>query len=414
MTAIWAIIHSSVRGYRTFRGRPKSSWESVLGEKLMPESVPQNANVINDEEYDFDSYESNFAIIGEFHKIHEKEIAIQKKKIYTHITKQKYFKNKEPILLTWEEMKQIRLLHSEDPNKWSLDRLSESFPASRETITKILRSKWLPKSVEAIRNHDVQVLNNWKLLKVEKLAVNSKLHKHLMKFRNRNIKIMDQEVMEKMITVNSVYSNRISNMFSNIIQGYINSNSFHKKSNEVEKMYNQSIGKKHKQFPLGILDDKIILSGKHSQETTYDMFLKKYVENIDMDIITPVDQVIVNENKQQNSEAYKSQSLVLESKSIMGNFKQLGATKEKTHEVLFAENIKQEPFCTIISIMSNGNSMETGVITRQKKVSTTPDDYLEFIKIPHKSYKPKAVYRIQDRYYDNDGEFLYRVPGILS
>lgn len=36
------------------------------------------------------------------------------------------------------------------------------------------------------------------------------------------------------------------------------------------------------------------------------------------------------------------------------------------------------------------------------------------IHIPRKLYRKGATYRVDDSYYDDDGEFLYRVPGMTG
>lgn len=41
-------------------------------------------------------------------------------------------------------------------------------------------------------------------------------------------------------------------------------------------------------------------------------------------------------------------------------------------------------------------------------------DYPERIIIPKNKYKPGYTYKLNDCYYDDDGEFLYRVPGMYK
>lgn len=36
------------------------------------------------------------------------------------------------------------------------------------------------------------------------------------------------------------------------------------------------------------------------------------------------------------------------------------------------------------------------------------------IHIPRKLWKKYATYKVEDCYYDDDGEFLYRVPGMTG
>lgn len=74
MKAVWLIVHSSFRGYRTFgRGR-KSSWDSVTaGETSQSQMLSESANNFDESnEYDLDLYESDFSNISEMDKMHEK------------------------------------------------------------------------------------------------------------------------------------------------------------------------------------------------------------------------------------------------------------------------------------------------------------------------------------------------------
>lgn len=57
---------------------------------------------------------------------------------------------------------------------------------------------------------------------------------------------------------------------------------------------------------------------------------------------------------------------------------------------------------------------------KPNKVSATKKkdySFLEYplhIRIPRKVHKPGCVYKLNDCYYDDDGQFLYRVPGMGS
>ena len=59
---------------------------------------------------------------------------IEKRRI---IEKKVYPKPTNPSLLTWMEKEMIRYLHRMDPEEWSYERLSESFPATTAVIHKV-------------------------------------------------------------------------------------------------------------------------------------------------------------------------------------------------------------------------------------------------------------------------------------
>ena len=58
----------------------------------------------------------------------------------------------------------MRYLHQEYPEEWPVDRLAKSFPVSKEGVVKILKSKFVPKTVDEIIRHDERVTRNWKAL----------------------------------------------------------------------------------------------------------------------------------------------------------------------------------------------------------------------------------------------------------
>jgi hypothetical protein len=62
--------------------------------------------------------------LGDTHRQHEKDVRRMKEKVQLMIVKQKYFKDKSPNFLTYNEKEQIRTLHEEDSEKWTVDKLS--------------------------------------------------------------------------------------------------------------------------------------------------------------------------------------------------------------------------------------------------------------------------------------------------
>lgn len=100
----------------------------------------------------------NQAILSEEEKL--------KQKTKFKVIERKYFKKSQEInLLTWDAKEQIRFLSNEYPDEWTVDRLSESFPVSRDGVVKLLKSQFRPKSLEEVVKHDRRVQKNWKQLK---------------------------------------------------------------------------------------------------------------------------------------------------------------------------------------------------------------------------------------------------------
>lgn len=77
-----------------------------------------------------------------------------------------------PRTLTWEAMEQIRYLHKEFADSWSIPRLAEGFDVSTDVIRRVLKSKFVP-TLEQKLKQDQKVLkkaglpgsgDNWKVL----------------------------------------------------------------------------------------------------------------------------------------------------------------------------------------------------------------------------------------------------------
>ena len=85
-----------------------------------------------------------------------------RKKILYKIIGHKYFRQPQPLnLLTWDAKEQIRYLHAEYPDEWTVDRLADSFPVDRNGVINIIRSKFGPRSIGDVIRHDRRVKGHW-------------------------------------------------------------------------------------------------------------------------------------------------------------------------------------------------------------------------------------------------------------
>lgn len=78
---------------------------------------------------DIEEMEADFMKIGKTYDQHINEIEVMKENVKHHIVSQKYFKKQMPNFLTWSDKEQIKYLHKTDPEEWTVERLSEAFPA---------------------------------------------------------------------------------------------------------------------------------------------------------------------------------------------------------------------------------------------------------------------------------------------
>ena len=104
------------------------------------------------------------------------------------IIERKYFKQEQELnLLTWDAKEQIRYLHAEFPEEWTLERLVESFPISRDGLIRLLRSRFQPGSLEEVLEHDERVQNHWKMLKDGRSNVQSRYLQLIEAVKQKNV-----------------------------------------------------------------------------------------------------------------------------------------------------------------------------------------------------------------------------------
>ncbi|XP_063434049.1 uncharacterized protein LOC134715652 [Mytilus trossulus] len=86
---------------------------------------------------------------------------LERNKLKKKIIERKYFKKTpEKNVLTWQAKEQMRYLNQEYPEEWTVEKLIESFPVSREGVIGILKSTYLPSDEKEIRKHDDKAILN--------------------------------------------------------------------------------------------------------------------------------------------------------------------------------------------------------------------------------------------------------------
>uniref|UniRef100_A0A1A9W8W5 Uncharacterized protein n=1 Tax=Glossina brevipalpis TaxID=37001 RepID=A0A1A9W8W5_9MUSC len=154
------------------------------------DKIEDAADIIREDPEGHGDLESDFMQASKSYREHEFDLDKRREQIRRLMIKHKYFRGETlPNLLTYAEKEHIRLLHSRDAEEWSIERLAESFPATPEIITKILRSNWRPLSVKRVRSHDQRVFENWQLYKKGEFdkQLPLELKEHLKKFIDRRL-----------------------------------------------------------------------------------------------------------------------------------------------------------------------------------------------------------------------------------
>ncbi|XP_041361127.1 uncharacterized protein LOC121377263 [Gigantopelta aegis] len=97
------------------------------------------------------------------------------------ILEKKFFKQPaEPNILSWNTKEQIRLLNRKDPDEWTVDRLADSFPVSRDSIIRILKSTYRPTTDAEIAKHDQRARNHFLAFKSALDDEQIAFHDHVM------------------------------------------------------------------------------------------------------------------------------------------------------------------------------------------------------------------------------------------
>ncbi|EFN76700.1 uncharacterized protein LOC105190326 isoform X1 [Harpegnathos saltator] len=393
--------------------------------------------------HDIGEFEADFMNISESHKMYEREMVMNKERLKRQIVARKYFKESEPRFLTFEEKEQICTLHESDPEKWPVEKLSESFPALPVTIKKILRAKWSPKSVDSIVQYDTIALENWKKFRAGKLAVNPMLRQHLMKFKDRQIVMTDRELLaKKFVPPKPQFKKPTKNLFSSIVEGYLNEQQDNTQlqsdeSNRISDVSSSSNGHQNLLAANTTTDDRSIAARNSKQlilNSKKDLTLKlqsdlekdgivsyndaKKNNKIKKKLFTFNEFVKAGLNDTFNMSPEESATLLdvyKEQVNTSGEEQAIEVATASRNEVINSEKnsaISKYEDCDS-DVEVHHNQTDTYIKAWIKKIDTE-GNYLNPIKIAKNVYKPGMTYRINDCYYDDDGEFLYRVPGVRS
>ncbi|CAG9818329.1 unnamed protein product [Phaedon cochleariae] len=332
---------------------------------------------------DLDDLETDFMNVQQSHKDHMREMEVKQEKLKYMIVKQKYFKEKYPNFLTWQDKEQIRYLHHKDPQDWTVDKLAESFPALPNIIMKILRSNF-SKSDSKIVNHDANVQKNWKSFeKGEMTDLPEDLVEHLNKFTKR---ISRNNLVQYSSPVNNkkeiIVQPDAPREFSEIISSYERLKNKNRVQEEVKEVQTVS------NYPS--------LPANPENSDTYLMIDKKNMKQRKHMTLTQL------QNKIQ-TKALDGNILSEDEKMIL---KEINPPTE-TENISLAQVNEEDT-----TIIMNKFNSTGGSLVKKSERDYNHLIYPEKIRIPKDKVRKGYTYRLNDCFYDCDGEFLYRVPGM--
>lgn len=326
--------------------------------------------VANDTEFLETEPESDFMNVGKAHKQFEQEEKRFKQRLSTMIVGQKYFKERGINFLTWSEKEQIRMLHQEHPEEWPAERLSESFPADPFTISKIIKNKWQPRDEKRIQKHDESVRKSWQKFKAGELddQVEPLLAENLKKFAHRYFKRTVEPKINRKLGVEIPKPSR--DEFSSIITSC--------------KKYAP------KEEPSPTQNEVLLLKGSRLRFPDH--------HNPDLDSVVLEGDIGKPDNRWLTLEKYQQDH-------------NEAVEPAQDQEVPVAELSRplSDDFRKIQKFEKPDASVESLQFSNEKVFKSL--EIQEEIRIPKKLWKKDQIYKVNDCYYADDGEFLYRVPG---
>lgn len=191
------------------------------------------------------------------------------------------------------------------------------------------------------------------------------------KFSDRSLNFKTFNIPEKIVVEKKPL---ISTEFSDIITSY------EKLKNQSKDGIDKSSDMKHNLIESDIFEEKN--EEKLPKTNRKNITLQQLKQNIQNQVV-------------------KGEELQVEDKIILDGIKE-----ETEHNVV---EIEKEQ---IKSILSQPKFQAAGGITKNTQRDYSHLMYPHKIMIPKKIFKQGYTYKLNDCYYDSDGRFLYRVPGM--
>lgn len=318
---------------------------------------------------DLSKNEGDFSSTSETYQQYRQETRTEAENLRRSMVRKKYFNEKQLSFLTWAEMEQIRLLNGKDPEEWNEQRLAESFPSDVPTIRKILKANWQPSDGKRVVKHDEMVRLNWKsFVNGEIKDIDPRFSDHLRKFSARNL--------NQKVDYDSFLKKEMPKPESNEFSGIITS------------------CKKYKEEPKQITSDHSVqyASKLLANESTKEKFSSQSIDSHKLYTFKPS-----NSNKDTSLSSSNEAETIFNNPSGTGLKKQIDSNREKS---------------TVNTLAISKYETNEVQLDEHEMKQLSVSSIRHHIEIPDKLFKEGATYRLRDCYYDDDGEFLYRVPGM--
>lgn len=332
--------------------------------------------MLPDDPDDFSQYEADFLNIDSTHVAHKKEILTERERIKHRIVQAKYFKTQKLNFLTWSEKEQMRNLHSADSEEWCIEKLADCFPVDCETAAKIVRSRWVPRNEAKIRKHDEAVRQAWLSFDEGNVGdIDPELKEHLKKFSGRTLQ---------------------TNVFRSKVTSVVSAPNESTPREDFVKILTSC--KKHKQRNAVQPEDTDSIGLSEIPTSQDDTFLLGKVKRTKPLMFRELDVAVDNSPSAKNEKRSIHNPFVNPRQSIEDE----SSERPPSHLTLTAQDFVPKYEMTTTQPSESEFRKLTMVAIR------------DYIKIPKHMWKEGATYKLNDCYYDHDGEFLYRVPGMTG
>jgi len=381
-----------------------------------------NEVLVNMEETLEDKIIRSKAYRKQFKADEENQRELAKRKI---IQKNVFPKAPNPSLLTLMEKEMIKYLHKKDPVEWSIERLAESFPATPEVIRKVLKSQTMYVKA-AIKKYNKTVVENWKLLSKGQLELDPEYEKHL-KAGNRSLSLSsgeknlaEQEIRVKLEKSLALPKPAIPGEFASIIVNYNNKLARDKQeaSLEVQEVIEMQSLFGENTIPgtplenevspyseTALLASSIDLSREKQMdiEKFRNLYLKDSTKGKNVEDPNRFREKYLEWVKNEGEKSKFATKTVNKIDSV--ELSKIGKDNQLLYEAAEREEID-------VQLSETGQTFIFDPEAGYKQPYTSPENP-DTIEIPEEINNKYNFYQLGDSFYDRDGHFLYRVPGLV-
>ena len=390
----------------------------------------------------FENHDSNFDIsqrldtLSSYSEVYQRrmEKGIPRKKLIDKdavrraMVRKKYMKNEMdcvemPNLLTWMEKQMIIKLHKEDPVTWSYDQLSEHFPAPPIRIRNIIKRDYKGhRKPDDITKHDQEAQNNWKLLNEGKLENGKETLEHLQKMGHQKsipMKVeLEQSILKEYHEIRQQRNKpKLTGEFGTLL---------------VQHKKRLGIYQEEQESEENIDANTIVMSNLLDSDADFIQSLNEPNPYGGSTTINAESYSRIN-NKKLDIDQFREKFFQEMKRKAKRN--EPGAKQYfkwlKTEQSLFEQAEPSKIDVNSNSIVSSDDKLylDDKVIEKyaepgshqknlvkldkyRKLKENFSNDIVWKIEIPKHQYKEDATYQVGNSFYDSNGNFSYRIPGM--